>query len=62
MDRIIQSSEAHWSQGERTFVRLVQQYPPRSITLGQLARHAAELFAFVFCIGAVIGLIVGVVG
>jgi hypothetical protein len=57
--RIIPSSEADWTQGERLFVRAVTQYPPR-VTLGRLVMEAVKLGIACFTMGAVIGLIVAV--
>jgi hypothetical protein len=60
MTRLIDIGEADLPHGERLFVRTVTQYPPRSITVWQLVRATLELFAFCFCLGAVVTLIVAV--
>jgi hypothetical protein len=59
MTRILPSSEADWTSGERLFARAVTQYPPR-VTLGRLVMEAVKLAVFMFCMGAVVGLIVAV--
>ena len=60
MTRIIDIGEADLPHREqRLFARAVTQYPPR-VTLGRLVMEAVKLAVFMFCMGAVIGLIVAV--
>jgi hypothetical protein len=59
MTRILPSSEADWTSGERLFVRTVTQYPAR-VTLGRLVMEAVKLGIACFCLGAVVALIVAV--
>jgi branched-subunit amino acid permease len=56
MTRILPSSEADWTSGERLFVRTVQQFPPAK----SAARVLIEGLAFIACMTAVVGLIVAV--